>query len=134
MSFQSRAGFMSPRSISKFHPSGVSRMRSTELRCQWDARPRRATPLRGVQCGCESGRWHSIRSRGHGAIRLVKTGALPRRTPTLVHSPCDAAASKYRAKLAASANDLLDLNRGLGQMNGDLVETHPDVKKFGAPD
>src|SRR2546430_11359394 len=74
-----------------------------------------------------------LRLDRHGAIRLVQDRALFRRTPTLVQSPCDAAATNDRPMLATPANDLVDLNRGLGQMHRDLMETHPDVQKSSAP-
>ena len=50
-----------------------------------------------------------------------------------MQSSRDAAAANDRSNSPAAADDLLDMNRGLGQVDGDLVQTYPDVQNVSAP-
>ena len=74
-----------------------------------------------------------LRSRGQCPIRVVENCAVRRSAPPFVHSSRDAAAANDRAKLAPDADDLLDLNRGLGEMYRDLMETHAHVDVLLSP-
>jgi hypothetical protein len=50
-----------------------------------------------------------------------------------VHSSRKATAAKDRPKFTTAADDLLDLDRGLGEMCRDLVKAHPNIHTHRAP-